>query len=224
MIRRFQGCWRRISFLTSVFACALTAASPAYSAVINYSSTVSTAPNTYLGGAGAYLPYTPINSSVAVTTSIESIKLGSFFTAPASAAPNANVSTSTTLFTLTIDTDIPGASTVTFAGSIVADKTPGLYDFNFSTGQTFTWGGDPNGPATFDVQNVGTCNMGPTNCYTVGVEPIQINGSGKTTALWAFIGPTNLTTPEPSTAALLALPIAVLLLLARRRKLQLQRS
>jgi hypothetical protein len=202
----------------SIAACALLAASPAYSASFSYSSTVSTAAGTYLGGSGFYLPYTASNSSAAVPSSLELIELGTFTTAPASAAPSKDVVSSN--FTVNLNLGLAGLSSpVTFSGS-VTPVSGGLYDFTFN-GTPYVWSADPNGSATFDVQTVGSCSV---DCYTVGIEPIQINSSGKSTGLWVFVGPANLTTPEPSTAALMALSSAGLLLFAVRRKLQAQRS
>ncbi len=218
---RFLGYLRHTSLLSGIAACALLAASPAYSASFSYSSTVTTAAGTYLGGPGFYLPYTAGNGSAAVPSSLQLIELGTFVTAPASAAPNKDVVTST--FTLDVNLGLSGVSSpVSFTGS-VTPFSGGNYDFTFN-GNPYVWSADPNGSATFDVQTVGTCSSSLLGCYTVGIEPIQINSSGKTTGLWAFVGPANLTTPEPSTAALMALSSIGLLLFAVRRKLHAQRS
>jgi hypothetical protein len=222
--RHLLGCLRRASLFSCILACAFTTASSAYSATFSYSSAVTTAANTYLGGPGFYLPYTANNNTATVPSSLTLINLGGFMTAPAAAAPNGNVVTSA--FTLNITTGLPGVtSPVSFTGSVVPDTVhTGEYDFAFSPSKTYFWSGDPNGPATFDVQNVGTCAPSLVGCYTVGVEPILINGAGKTTTLWAFIGPANLTTPEPMSAATTGLASIALLMFAIRRKLQPQRS
>lgn len=222
MNRHLLGHLRHFSLFCGIIACAVTAATPAYSASFSYSSTVTTAAGTYLGGTGFYLPYTALNNSATVPSSLELIELGTFQTAPAAAAPNGNVVTSN--FTVNITTTLSGVSSpISFNGSITT--VSGQYDISFNTGTPYTWSADPNGPATFDVQNVGTCNSSLVGCYTVGIEPIQINGAGKTTGLWAFVGPANLTTPEPSTAALMALSTAGAFFFAlRRRKLQAQHS
>lgn len=219
MNRHLSRGLRITSFVCGVVACALTAASPAYSASFSYNSSVATASGTYLGGTNFYLPYAAsTTTSAPVPSSLELIELGTFQTAPVSAAPNGDVATSK--FTVDITTtSLPGVSSpIVFSGSITTVGGVSTLTFN---GNPYTWSGDPNGSATFDVQNVGTCSI---DCYTVGIEPIQVNSLGKTTGLWIFIGPANLTTPEPSTAALLALSSIGLFLFAVRRQLARQRA
>jgi hypothetical protein len=215
---RFLGYLRHASVFSGIAVCAALVVSPAYSASFSYSSTVTTAAGTYLGGPGFYLPYTAANSSAAVPSSLELIELGTFMTAPTAAAPSGNVVSSS--FTVNVNLGLAGLSSpVTFTGS-VTPVAGGLYNLTFN-GNPYVWSADPNGSATFDVQTVGSCSI---DCYTVGIEPIQINSPGKTTGLWAFVGPANLTTPEPSTAALMALSSIGLFLFAVRRKLHAQRS
>lgn len=221
MKRHLSVCLRRASLFAGVIACALISASSAYSATFSYSSVVSTAAGTYLGGPGFYTPYTASNNTATLpTSSLLLLNLGSFMTLPSNQAPNGNV---TSTFTLSINTvGVPNVSSVSFTGSIVADGAG--YDINFSPTKPYYWAADPNGGATFDIQNVGTCAPSLAGCYTVGIEPIKLNSGGKTTNLWAFIGPANLTTPEPSTATTMALAGLVLVMFAMRRKVQTQRS
>lgn len=220
MNRYLLGCLRHASLLGGLVACALFSTPSAYSA--SFTSSVTTATNTYLGGPGFFLPYTASNSSPAVsTTSLTALTLGSFTSYPAADAPNGNVTS-----TFTINTNLSGVtSPITFTGSVVADtKYAGEYDVTFSSPTTYYWAAAPHGAATFDVENVGTCNVSQSGCYTIGIEPIIGLASGKATSLYAFIGPSNLTTPEPSTFATMGLASMGLLMFALRRKLQGQRS
>lgn len=221
MKRHLLGYLRHTLLFSGVALCALLSASPAYSASFSYSSSVATANSTYLGGPGFYLPYSATNSSAAVPTSLTTINLGSFTTLPSSSAPNGNVVTST--FTFTFNTGLPTvASPVTFTGTVAQDPhNSSEYDITFSSTPTRTY---LDGTANFDVQTVGTCDASLVGCYTIGLEPIQVNSSGKATNIWAFIGPSNLTTPEPSSTATMGFATIGLLLFAARRKFQAQRS